>query len=300
MPTFLLAVYAAVMLVAQRNHIPALSLGIERHGALVISAGYGDASPDAIYRIGSLTKAFTALAVDDAIARGRLQRGQRVVTFDPSYVHAANVTIAELLDHTGGIPSYSDVASLDPYARHSPQSLVAAVEDLPLENEPGAAFYYSNTGYALLGIALASAAHEPYARVIARLISTLRLRSTAYGDAPGELAGFRYDGARNLPARRTSVSYGYAAAGISSNVPDLLHAIAASAPSYDGWLYGTLGGRSVRFLNGNVDGYSAVALVEPVDDDAIVILCNEGRVDLVPLAHDLLDAIAPPVPGYAP
>lgn len=300
-PTFFLAVYAAVTLVMQQNHIPMLSVGIIRGGTPAYAAGYGGARASSVYRVASLSKAFTALAVDRAIATGRLRMTTRVAAFYPPYPRAANVTIAQLLNHTSGIPSYSDVISLDPYAHQTPEALIGAVAGLPLVDSPGTAFYYSNTNYALLGLALERAYARPYAAVVRRLvIEPLHLRASAYGDQPDELPGYRFQGGRTVPARRSTVSYAYAAAGISSNVPDLLRIAGAAAPQYDGWLQGRMQGHAVRFLTGNVDGYSAIAVVEPSSRDAIVVLCNEDRIDLVPLAEDLLDAVAPAARNYAP
>lgn len=114
------------------------------------------ATSDAVYRIGSVTKQFTAAAVLQLAAEGK------VALTDTIGAHLADlpdawrgVTVAQLLNHTSGIPSYT---SLGPDWQRRwgeemlPKAIVAMTAERPMDFAPGSAYRYNNTGYVLLGM----------------------------------------------------------------------------------------------------------------------------------------------------
>ena len=293
---------SAVRFVMQSQHIAGLSLGIARNGRIEYLRGYGerdvlrhlDAQPDTVYRIGSLTKMFTARAVTTLAARGKVGLERPAARYLPGFPWGSSVTVADLLSQRSGIPSYTDDPALNPYAWHDPWQLVDAVAAKPLLFAPGSQFMYSNTNYVLAGLIVqrvSSQAFEDY--VNAHVVAPLHLRSTRYGDQPGEALGYTWDGENFARATPSHPAYAFSAAAMTSNVPDLLRFLAAVRPPYFGLLQSRQLGDAVRYASGNVDGYSAFAFAVPSTGEQAVILCNADRVDLAPLALDILAALHP-------
>ena len=291
----------AVRLVMRTQHVAALSIGIERDGRTLFEAAYGTADLGrgtpagvrTIYRVGSLTKPFTARAVEILAAQRRLTLDDPVARY-VALPWNAPVTIRELLEQRSGIPSYSDDPSLDPQGTYTPQQLLDAIGGKPLDFPPGAQFEYSNTNYTLLGSVIERASGMGYGAFLDRTILTpMHLRDTRYGDAPAEARGYATD-TLHLPVPRSSLSYAYAAAGITSNVPDLLHFLRSAAEPYYGFLQADMSGKRVVYASGFVPGYSAFEMIVPQTHDAAVILTNADKTDLIPLAQDVLGALEAP------
>jgi CubicO group peptidase (beta-lactamase class C family) len=135
-----------------------------------------------------------------------------------------------------------------------------------------------------------------------RVIAPLRLRDTRYGDRPDEALGYTWDGRTFMRATPSSPAYAFAAAALSSNVPDLLRFLDTLHPPYYGVMQSEQFGAQVWYASGNVDGYSSFALLLPERGFAAVILCNADKIDLAPLALDVLAALQPQQPqsGFGP
>src|SRR5512142_3046019 len=105
------------------------------------------------YRLGSVSKQFTAMGVLLLAARHRLTVTGRLCRYLPGYParwHA--ITIVELLDHTSAIPDYlNDLSASWPPRPATPGQLIASFEAAPLHFAPGTRMRYSNSGYVLLG-----------------------------------------------------------------------------------------------------------------------------------------------------
>lgn len=295
------AVEHAVRLVMRTQHVAALSLGIERSGRAIFEQGYGTAdlgrrtpaTPHTIYRIGSLTKPFTARAIEILDAQARLSLDEPVARY-AALPWNAPITIRELLEQRSGIPSYSDDPALDMHAEYTPAQLVDALASQPLDFAPGTQFEYSNTNYVVLGSVIERVSGLPYGEYVQQTIfAPMQLRSTRYGDAPGEARGYATD-TLHLPVARSSLSYAYAAAGMSSNVPDLLRFLQSTAEPYYGFLRADMSGTPIVYASGFVPGYSAFEMIVPQTRDAVVILTNADRTDLIPLAQDVLAALEAP------
>src|SRR5579872_5806175 len=96
---------SAVQLVMRNQHVAGISLGIARNGRLLYTQGYGErdvlrhlpAQPQTVYRIGSLTKMFTARAVETLAQRGKLGLDRPAARYLQNLPWDANITIADLL-----------------------------------------------------------------------------------------------------------------------------------------------------------------------------------------------------------
>jgi hypothetical protein len=296
------AIEDAVLAFVRAQHVAGLSIGVVRHGEPVVEAGFGfarlgprvPADGRTIYRIGSLTKSFTAAAIIALQRQGRLRLDDSAARYVDRFPWPG-VTIGELLEQRTGIPNYSDT-ELDRAGRYTPAQLVASVAAQPLAFAPGALFQYSNTNYVLLGMVVQHAAGAPYHTYLkTNVLDPAGLQHTSYGDQPGEARGYARD-TLNLPVPRSSVSYAFSAAGLTSNVPDLLRWVQMLPPPYYGFFEADVYGYPSFYASGNVNGYSALALFTPHERDAIVILTNADALDLMPLAKSVFALIETPQP----
>ncbi len=159
---------------------------------VLLNKGYGFAnleweipnSPSVKFRLGSVTKQFTAASILLLQERGKLK-----VT-DPvkKYMQDApagwdKITIFNLLTHSSGIPnftSFPDYASQEPFDT-TPEKLVARFRDKPLEFQPGEKMSYSNSGYVLLGYLLEKISGESYEKFVQDNIFTpLGMKDSGY------------------------------------------------------------------------------------------------------------------------
>jgi CubicO group peptidase (beta-lactamase class C family) len=158
-------------------HSPAVMVGLLVDGELVWRRGAGSrdgspggAPPDrrAMFRIGSITKVFTAIAIMRLAARGVLDLDTPVAKHVPELAaRLPGVTLRHLVTHTSGIPSVGDGSA--PYWTQRPPTEAEMLRalDTPTEFPPGARHAYSNAGMALAGLVAARAAGRPYRELMA-------------------------------------------------------------------------------------------------------------------------------------
>jgi CubicO group peptidase (beta-lactamase class C family) len=149
------------------------SVMVTRDGKPVISKGYGMAnieldvpnSPKTRFRLGSVTKQFTAASILLLQERGKLSVQDSVCKFFDNCPEAwKDVTVHHLLSHTGGIPNFT---SFPDYQKTmmlpvTMASLIARFRDKPLDFKPGEKWSYSNSGYVMLGYIIEKVAGESY------------------------------------------------------------------------------------------------------------------------------------------
>lgn len=202
------------------------------------NADHGDDIPlsfDFHLFIGSVTKFFTATFVLDQVQRGSISLAETIDKwFDFDY--AETVSVRMLLNHTSGIPSYTEDAwwlsrsFAQPVKRWQPAELVDPVRDEPLQFDPGSDHEYSNTNYVLLGLILERETNTSYRELVGNLVrNELECERTYYLDYPDDAPITNgYDesilgvGRWNITGLRTSLETGgYAAGGILSTSPDV-------------------------------------------------------------------------------
>ncbi|MDP8979972.1 MAG: serine hydrolase [Acidobacteriota bacterium] len=187
--------------------------------------------PDTRFRLGSITKQFTATAILQLAEQGKLKVDDPISKYyEASPASWAKVTIHHLLTHSSGIPSYTSMPGF--FAKQSrddrtPEEIIQLTQDKPLEFEPGSKWNYDNTGYILLGYVVEKASGEKYADYVrTHIFEPLGMRDTGY-DMPVDIVPHRaagYDvtpkGWRNSPY--LAMSLPYAAGSLYSTVDDLL------------------------------------------------------------------------------
>jgi CubicO group peptidase (beta-lactamase class C family) len=149
------------------------SVLVARDGQILVDKGYGYAdlewqvpnTPETKFRLGSMTKQFTAAAILLLEERGKLSTDDLVKKYMPDTPAAWDkMTIYHLLTHTSGIPnftSFPDYRSSEGTPT-TPAQLVARFRDKPLDFQPGEKWNYSNSGYVLLGYLIEKISGQSY------------------------------------------------------------------------------------------------------------------------------------------
>ena len=161
---------------------------VAREGQVVFRRAFGDAnrefavpnSPETKFRIGSVSKQFTAAAVLLLAQRGSLQLTDPIHKYLPDWPPAwTKVSIHHLLSHTAGLPRLTTRAMLDvsglsattPIPFRSVRDLFAPGEELqPLDSEPGERWSYSNVGYMVLGMLVAKVSGQGFCDFVSQAI----------------------------------------------------------------------------------------------------------------------------------
>lgn len=143
---------------------PGCAVGVYRDGAVVFAKGYGMANltfgipiaANTRFTVGSISKQFTAASIALLVRAGRLSLDDDVRTFVPELPdYGAPLRVRQLVHHTSGLRDFWALVDLagwrfdDGYTTRDMLSLAAAQR--ALDNVPGAAYHYSNTGYLVLG-----------------------------------------------------------------------------------------------------------------------------------------------------
>lgn len=158
----------------EHSSMPGLVVGITDRHALrkVIVHGYADLksrkplTAESRFAIGSISKAFTSIALMRAFEENRFDPQAPITRYLPSLViHSrfAPITGHDLLTHTSGLPDYLPDSASSRYA-------AIELKDFEPSYAPGAHWWYSNTGYQLLGYVLENIEHDTYAKILRRRV----------------------------------------------------------------------------------------------------------------------------------
>lgn len=216
----------------------------------LINQGFGFAdlewdipnTPDTKFRLGSLTKQFTAASILLLEERGKLSTDDLVKKYVPDAPAAWDkMTLYEVLTHTAGIPNFTafpDYHALE-WKSMTPAELVARFKDKPLDFEPGTQFRYSNSGYVLLGYILEKVSGEKYAKFLQEnLFGPLGMADTGV-DQSGLILAKRAQGYEGVTAVRhagyVDMTIPFSAGSLYSTTGDLLK-----------WERGLFGGKVLK------------------------------------------------------
>lgn len=171
------------------------SIAISANGKIIYqrSIGYsainGDnkiaANTKTKYRIGSISKMFTATIIFQLVEEGKLRLDSYLSTWFPQMPNAGRITIGEMLNHHSGLHNFNNDSLYFTYAT-MPQSEAAMLARMQSEKpdfEPGAKAEYSNTNFLLLGYIVEKITGKPYAEELrARITAKIGLADTYYGE----------------------------------------------------------------------------------------------------------------------
>ena len=266
------------------------------------------ATPRSAYRIGSMTKQFTSAAVMQLVEQGKVKLDDPIATYLPALPVAWRaVTVRQLLNHTSGIPSYTDIGPA--WQRRwgeemNPDTLVALTANKPMSFAPGTNWRYDNSGYVVLGILIEKiTGHSWGADIAERFAKPLGLEDTreclATPIIPRRVRG--YDATENgwVNAAYLAMSQPYSAGAMCSTVGDIarwnraLHTgHVVSAASYAlmttpegvaarfrygfGLAQDTAGGQLMITHGGGINGFASGNAWVPSAELSITVLANSS------------------------
>ena len=219
-----------------RNHFTGAVL-VAQNGKVLLANSYGYANaewktPNTLqtkFRLGSLTKQFTATAIMQLRENGLLSLQDSICKYlQPCVETWKPVTLHHLLSHTSGVAGYGDMP--DPKTRTIPpwtaDQIAAQFRDKPLEFIPGTQWKYSDWGYCLLGLVIESVTGKPYAQVLReQIFEPLEMHDTGYDQAQTILkqraAGYRLVGGQLENAEYLNMAGPYSAGALCSTAEDL-------------------------------------------------------------------------------
>lgn len=215
------------------------SVLVMKSGRTLLEKGYGFANleldvpnkPDTKFRLGSITKQFTATAVLQLAEQGKLSVNDAACKYLEGCPDTwKGITIHQLLTHTSGIPSYtSDKDFAQPRMMRvplTPIEIVMLSKDKPLDFAPGTDWKYDNTGYVFLGAIIEKVSGEKYADYLKKhIFGPLDMQDTGYDDTgtilKNRAAGYRPSESGFQNAAYLDMSLPYAAGSLYSTVRDL-------------------------------------------------------------------------------
>jgi D-alanyl-D-alanine carboxypeptidase len=294
---------------------------VARDGKPLFRQGFGFANrewniasdPDAEFRIGSVTKQFTAAAILLLVQDGKLSLDAPIGSFYENLPPAWRpITVRHLLLHTSGIPNFTAIPGIagPDWMGKKVEYVIDAVRGLPLEGVPGAKFSYDNTGYVILGGVVAKASGQSLGAVLkARVFAPLGMAHTGFVSdevLPRRASGYTRDGDRWLNAGWMSNVIESGAGAIYSTLDDLLKwdralydatilrpdALKQMFTDYGhgfgfGYVIDVKDGHRVWWHNGHIDGFSAILARYPDDRLTVIILSNDDAAPVEKLSHDL-------------
>ena len=212
------------------------SVIVSRKGKELFCRGYGlarvkggvAAGPETPFRIGSVTKQFTSVAILKLQEDGKLKVSDRLSKFFPEFPRGGEVTLHHLLSHTSGIHSYtSDPDFLKGVTKPvKAADLVEKISKAPFDFDPGRHLNYSNSGYFLLGLVVEKASGQPYGEYLQeKFFKPLGMKNTGVHRRGSEPAGEAYGYTRKESGYRRAVNWDMSWAGgagaLYSTVRDL-------------------------------------------------------------------------------
>jgi len=215
---------------------PAISIAIGREGKVVFANGYGfsdvenfvPAKADTVYRIASVSKVITAVAILQLVEQGRLDLDSPARENCPAFPEKRwPVTVQQLLGHRGGIRWYRDGEGPLTRRFESLEEGLTLFRDDPLEFEPGTRFLYSTYGYSLLGCVVEGVTGQPFDEALKETVfDPAGMARTTPEDVRALVAnrarGYDRDGEGHLVnAALADMSYKVPGGGISSTAPDV-------------------------------------------------------------------------------
>ena len=219
---------------------PGVAIELSYKGSPMFHRGFGSANLEtgspvtetSVYRIGSLTKQFTAAMVIKLCLQGKLKLDDPVGSYLPSFVSLQPVTLSELLQHTGGI--HSDEESTQFFSSSDEKTQLHLAEDISRQKKvfdfaPGTAWLYSNANYVVLGAVIEQVSGESLRDAAQELIvEPLHLTATSFDRSadvvPGRVSGYSPQPGSNPPfvnAPYIPISEAGGAGAMRSTVVDL-------------------------------------------------------------------------------
>ncbi len=310
---------------------PGASVLIARNGKILFEKGYGLAdiehhramTPLTKFRVGSITKQFTASAILKLQEQGKLKVEDKLSKYFPDYPRGGEVTLRHLLTHTSGIHSYTDKPGFSDSVTKpvTADALVKSFQTDPFDFEPGAKWSYCNSGFFLLGCIVEKASGQSYEEFLQKsFFAPLGMRDTGvhHSDSALTNVALGYDGGPKR-APNWDMSWAGGAGALYSTVEDLYRwneavfqgkvltpgsleaAFKPVKTTQDkennpgegygyGWAINRFRGASEISHGGGLNGFTSFLLRLPAKDFTVAVLAN-GAPGFSPgaAAHDAVE-----------
>ena len=224
-----------------------------KNGKPVLVKGYGFAdleeqvpvSNNSVFRVGSVTKQFTAAALLLLAEEGKISLQDKLSKYYPNFPRANDITLDEMLHHTSGIYNYTSAPNfaVDGMIHRSTDEMVEFIGKLPKTQdfEPGTNWSYSNSAYFILGGVVEKASGESLANVFqTRFFTPLGMTHTALDDETEIVAGRARGYAGTGPGKFTNAAF------ISMSIPGGAGSIRSTAGDLATWNAALYGGKILK------------------------------------------------------
>ncbi len=312
----------------RRQHIPGCSIAVIRAGEVVTARGYGvanvetetPATPETVYKIGSVSKQFLAAAVMVLVQDGKLALDDTVTRYLDGAPTAWNrITVRHLLTHTSGI--VRDEPGFDPSKDRPVGEVLASVFPLPLRFAPGEKWAYSNINYYALAEIIRKVSGEPWSAFVAeRVFAPAKMdrtrTTTVSGIVPHRASGYTQsdDGLENAEvwvAVRPSgafissvLDFAKWDAALDSDTPltaasrrqmwtPVTLADGTTHGYGFGWFVDSANGHAHVHHDGGVPGFTTDFERFPDDKLSVVVMTNSGDANTQKIARHVAGLYAP-------
>lgn len=293
---------------------------VAENGKILYTGAFGMANmewgipnaPDTKFRLGSITKQFTAALILQLVEQGKIKIDGKISDYLPQYRKdiGEKVTIHHLLTHTSGIPSYTSQPGFFENVSRNPfkvSDFVTKYTSGDLEYEPGSKYSYNNSGYFLLGAIIEKVTGKSYEQVLKEnILDPVGMKNTGYDHhatlLPKRASGYAKTADGYTNAAYLDMSIPYAAGSLYSTVEDLYlwdqalytdKLVSAASkelmykPFLDNYAYGwvitnasfKLNDQPVQVIahGGGINGFTTVIERYPNEKNLIVLLDNTGQ-----------------------
>jgi CubicO group peptidase (beta-lactamase class C family) len=293
---------------------PGATFLVSKNGELLYRKAFGEANlelnvpmkPENVFKIGSMTKQFTAISILMLMEEGKLSLDDELSKYISDYpMYDKKITIHHLLTHTSGIKNYTSLKAIRDITRNdlSPIELIDFFKNEPMDFEPGEQFKYNNSGYVILGHIIELVSGQSYEDFVGQhIFKKLQMISSQYASHTNVIKN-RASGYHNRDGYVNSMYFSltlpYAAGSLMSTVDDLLKwqeglnnnslvsssTIAKVFTNYTlnngekinygyGWHLKDLKGLETRQHGGSIFGFKSMGVYIPSTDIYVIGLTN--------------------------
>lgn len=300
------------------------TVAIIKEGDIIYQRSFGysnkseekKANPETIYRIGSISKTYTATLIMKLQEAGKLKLDDKLSKYFPVFKNGGQITLEMMLNHTSGLHNFTD----DPdyfgimYTEMPREKLVSHIVSKGMDFEPGSSFSYSNSNYVLLGYIIEDVSGMSYNEFLQKeILLPLKLSHTRYGEAINVYANeaksyFPMNG-EWTPSPETNMSVPHGAGAIVSTALDVAafadnlfkgnivsqESLEAMMPKQNN--YGLAitpypyRGYEAYGHSGGIDGFHTQVIYFPKEDISVAYILNGlnyNKGDLIAQSLDLL------------
>ena len=297
------------------DHSPGIAIIASKGGKTIYKQAFGMSDvanskalkTDQVFRIGSITKQFTAVAILKLAHERKLSLNDPIQPYLSTEKGGKDITILQLLNHTSGMGNQSDIPSFDPQRKDTdnyPADMMEAILETPLKFPAGTQFAYSNLGYIVLGRIIEKVSGKPYETYLKEtFFGPLAMKNTGFEylkDFSASMSkGHTFRDGQYMDASAINMKMPFSAGALVSTLDDLatwnravmqgevlpssyIQKISSHSTLQDGtkipysmgWYIGNIQGSKTIKHDGIVNGYTAMGIYLPKEDIYLAVLSN--------------------------